>query len=93
MVFGDYQLDDSWVLELTYSGKGKYHETPDRLLSVSVAWFVREIEVSEPNGFTGVWTTYYADGKRYKVIRAKREDGTEVEVVRVYTSPGHGTMM
>jgi hypothetical protein len=53
-----YRLDDYWVLRCTYRTEG------DILVSCELAEIMLRVWVDPPADFTGVWTTYYANGRR-----------------------------
>ncbi|HEU0035007.1 MAG TPA: hypothetical protein VFQ53_30485 [Kofleriaceae bacterium] len=68
-----YRLDDAWALECGFSERGKLE-----VLGVELVESVRDVWVEPPKGFTGVWTTYHANGQRSHEIHYKQGtyDGT-----------------
>lgn len=68
-----YRIDDSWIIECGFSTRGDGSVLAARLVAS-----VRGVWVEPPKGFTGVWTTYYANGQRSNEITYKdgKYDGT-----------------
>lgn len=77
-----YPLDDLWLLECSFtntaSGSG--------LARVGLVERLRNIWVDPPTNFTGVWTTYYANGQRSHEIHYK--DGSQDGSCVLFRSDG-----
>ncbi len=68
-----YRIDDSWIVECGFSTRSDASVLAARLVPS-----VRGVWVEPPKKFTGVWTTYYANGQRSNEITYKdgKYDGT-----------------
>ena len=55
-----YRLDDLWLLRCHYQRSN----TGDTLLEHNLIEQVRHVWIAPPSNFTGVWTTYFVNGKR-----------------------------
>jgi hypothetical protein len=55
-----YRLDDSWLLSCAY----RRSNTGDTLLRHELIERVRHVWIAPPADFTGVWTTYFVNGRR-----------------------------
>lgn len=54
-----YRLDDLWLLECSFTNTA----TGSGLAHLNLVQQLRDIWVEPPTKFTGVWTTYYANGQ------------------------------
>lgn len=54
-----YRLDDRWLLRCSFSTRGDA-----TLLAVGLTEQLRHVWVEPPAQFTGVWTVYFASGRR-----------------------------
>lgn len=60
-----YRLDDLWMLECGFLC------TSNTLLRIQLSERLRYVWVDPPPGFTGTWTTYFANGSRSHEIQYK----------------------
>ncbi|MEO8703171.1 MAG: hypothetical protein ABI867_24205 [Kofleriaceae bacterium] len=87
-----YRIDDSWIIVCAFT-------TADmKLFEIKLVPSVRDLWVEPPKGFTGVWTTYRANGVRSHEIHYQggtyagtftsfHEDGSK-SVVQTYGPKG-----
>jgi hypothetical protein len=64
----DYRLDDLWLLYC------RYHSVSNTLIETKLFQEWRPIYLQPPPHFTGVWTTYYANGQKLHQTRYKDGD-------------------
>lgn len=58
-----FRLDDRWLLRCSFSTRGDA-----TLLAVELTAQLRHVWVEPPAHFTGVWTVFFASGRRSHVI-------------------------
>src|ERR1035438_1246926 len=75
-----YRLDDAWVLTCWY------RHTDDVLLERTLTSSLRYVWVAPPAHFTGVWITYYVNGKKSHEIQFR--DGGYFGEFIAYNSDG-----
>ncbi len=101
MVSVDYQLDDAWMLQCLYVGKGNPPWEPGTLTEASLWRNIAKAPVKAPPAFTGVWTIYYANGEKAEELHYRdglpcgdciscRDDGSKSGLTR-YPIPGYKT--
>jgi hypothetical protein len=67
-----YRIDDSWLLECGFSDRGD-----GKVLDARLIENVRNVFVEPAKDFTGVWTTYYADGQpSFEITYTAGKQGT-----------------
>jgi hypothetical protein len=87
-----YRLDDYWLLRCTYRNKG------EKLIRHELVAQTRHVWVQPPDDFTGLWTTYFVNGRRSHEIQYQngknlgtftsfRGDGS-IAFVQNYTEAG-----
>lgn len=80
-----YQLDDTWALICTFEDK-KNTTKPGKLMMVRLVQHIRTVDVEPAPKFTGLWTTYYANG--VKRLSAHFKNGTPAGEQIFYNSDG-----
>jgi antitoxin component YwqK of YwqJK toxin-antitoxin module len=64
-----YRLDDLWILNCHF-----HYYVSNTLIETKLTQKWRTIELQPPPHFTGVWTTYYANGQKLHQTRYKDGD-------------------
>jgi len=88
-----YRLDDRWILITQWQKVDLRDPSRDRLIGFQSVEQLRQIWVSPPRNFTGMWVTYFINGQTASVINYKngkyfgenttyRSDGSKASVQR-----------
>jgi len=88
-----YRLDDRWILITQWKKVDLRDPTKDKLLAFQSVEQLRQIWVTPPRNYSGIWVTYFINGQTASVINYKdgkyfgenttyRSDGSKASVQR-----------